>query len=355
MFKNKKHVLLAILLPVQIGLVQLAGNYPQFIETYYSNGIFPIISKFLRVALGWIPFSVGDLLLAFLLFALIRFLYRLIRSRFKNGFHKLINFTAVLSLIYCCFYLFWGLNYYRESLAKNLQLSTSSYTTEQLVAVSKKLISKTNELQLRITKSDTIKVANPYQQKEIYEKALSGYENLAIKYPQLTYKNPSVKSSLMSLFQSYNGTSGYMNPLTGEAQVNDKIPRTGYPVVTCHEMAHQIGWAAENEANFVGFLAAISNDDIYFQYSGYKMAMRYTIFELYKRDKDLYKAIFKTINKGIIKDFKTSSDFWKSYKNPFEPIVKKGYNAYLKANNQAKGITSYNYVVDLLVSYFENP
>ena len=82
--------------------------------------------------------------------------------------------------------------------------------------------------------------------------------------------------------------------------------------------------------------------------------MRYTIFELYKRDKDLYTAIFKTINKGIVKDFRASSNFWKAYKNPFEPIIKKGYNAYLKANNQANGIKSYNYVVDLLISYFEN-
>ncbi len=352
MFSIKKNTTLSILLPLQIVLVQFAGKYPAFIETYYSNGVYPIISKFLRVFLGWIPFSFGDVLLGTLLFLFLRFIYRLIKSRFKNVLPKLLSFTAVLSVIYFFFYFFWGLNYYRESLAKNLDLEQSAYTTEELLVLAKKLINKTNELQIAITKSDTAKVINQYQPKEMYKIAIDGYDNLSKTYPQLVYKNKSVKSSLMSLFQSYNGTSGYMNPLTGEAQVNDKIPKTGYPVVTCHEMAHQIGWAAENEANFVGFLAATHNKDMYFKYSGYKMAMRYVIYELYKRDKKLYKEVYKTINKGIKKDIKDGYAFWKKYKNPFEPLIKKGYNAYLKANKQQNGIQSYNYVVDLLVAYY---
>ena len=61
----------------------------------------------------------------------------------------------------------------------------------------------------------------------------------------------------------------------------------------------------------------------------------------------------KTVNVGILKDFKESYDFWEQYQNPFEPFIKKGYDAYLKANNQQKGVASYNYVVDLLISYFE--
>ena len=157
----------------------------------------------------------------------------------------------------------------------------------------------------------------------------------------------------MSLLQMYNGTSGYLNPLTGEAQVNDRIPKTSYPTTTCHEMAHQIGFAAENEANFVGFLAANYNEDVYFKYASYRMAFGYCISELRKRDKELSKDLWKTVNKGIAKDFNYSYSYWQQYKNPFEPLVKKGYNAYLKANKQDKGVESYNYVVDLLISYFE--
>jgi hypothetical protein len=72
-----------------------------------------------------------------------------------------------------------------------------------------------------------------------------------------------------------------------------------------------------------------------------------------KRDSTKSKELIKLVNKGVLKDFNASTEFWQQYENPFEPLVKKGYNAYLKANKQAKGVQSYNYVVDLLISYFE--
>ena len=350
---NKKHIVLTIFLPIQILLLQFAASNPAFIEFYYSNGIYPVISSFFRIILGWIPFSVGDLLVAFGLFIFIRFLIRLIKTRFKNFIPKIIHFTAVLSVIYFCFYLFWGLNYYRENLAKTLKYEQQEYTTEQLQKVTEHIIKKLNYYQHKITKSDTLKVENPYKQKEMYIMAATGYDNLSKDFPQLKYQFKSVKSSLMSLLQTYNGTSGYLNPLTGEAQVNDRIPKTSYPTTTCHEIAHQIGFAAENEANFVGFLAANYTNDLYFKYASYRMAFGYCISEMRKRDRNISKELWKTVNKGIAKDFNASYQFWQVYKNPFEPIVKKGYNAYLKANKQSKGVQSYNYVVDLLISYFQ--
>ena len=84
------------------------------------------------------------------------------------------------------------------------------------------------------------------------------------------------------------------------------------------------------------------------------MAFGYCISELRKRDRKLTKKLWKTVQIGIEKDFNASYQFWKSYKNPFEPLVKKGYNAYLKANKQDKGIASYSYVVNLFIHYFES-
>lgn len=326
---------------------------PAFVEKYYSNGIYPYISSFFRILLGWIPFSFGDVLLGLGIFLLFRFFIKLIKSRFKKFIPKIMHFTAVLSVIYFCFYLFWGLNYYRESLAKSLNYQQKKYTTEQLKNVTEHIIKKLNYYQLKIAKNDTLIVENPYQPKEMYTIAVEGYDNLSKDFPQLKYQHQSIKSSLMSLLQTYNGTAGYLNPLTGEAQVNDKLPKTSYPTTTCHEMAHQIGFAAENEANFIGFLATNYNDDIYFKYASYRMAFGYCISEVRKRDSNLSKELWQTVNKGITKDFNNSYLFWQQYKNPFEPIIKKGYNAYLKANKQAKGVQSYNYVVDLFICYFE--
>lgn len=350
---NKKHIFLSVLLPIQVFLVQYLSQKTQFIEQYYANGIYPIISKFLRFVLGWLPFSFGDVLGIFLLISLIKGIYLLIKNRFKNTIPQLLKFTAILSIIYGCFYTFWGLNYFREPLAKNLGLTQSKYTTEQLISTTKKVIEQLNKYHLEITKNDTIKVNVPYSTKEIYKKSMNGYGNLTKTYPQLAYERASVKSSLVSLFQSYNGTSGYINPLTNEAQVNNMVPKTSMPTTTCHEIAHQIGWAAENDANFIGFLASISNNDVYFKYSGYRMAFSYLIRDVRKTNKKLATELWNDVHKGVLKDFNASYKHWQQFENPIEPYFKKGYNSYLKANNQSKGIQSYNYVVDLLIAYYQ--
>ena len=276
---QKKHLFFTFLLPVQIVLVQIAGQYPAFIEHFYSNGIYPMIARLLRFLFGWIPFSVGDLLLFFLVFASLRFVYRLCKSRFQNWIAKFVHLTANLSGIYCCFYLFWGLNYYRAPLKETLGYKQREYTTSQLVNTTYYVVEQLNFYQQNITNFDSIQVENPYSEKKIHQMAVVGYQNLAQDFPMFTYEAPSVKRSFMSLLQTYNGTSGYFNPLTGEAQVNDRIPKTGYPTTICHEMAHQIGFAAENEANFVGFLAANYTDDLYFKYASYRMAFGYLIRE----------------------------------------------------------------------------
>lgn len=349
----KKTVLIAALLPIQMIFINLLSNKPAFIERYYSCGIYPYISRFLRLVFGWLPFSVGDVIGLILICLLLFEIYKLFKNRFRNLIKKLIRLTAFLSIIYFCFYCFWGLNYFREPLAKKLQLQSSQYSTEQLKTVTDFFLIKLNDIQVKITGNDTLKVDVPYSNSEIYNKVKDSYKMLTIKYPQLNYKTESIKSSMVSLFQSYNGTSGYLNPITGEAQVNSMIPKTGMPSTACHEVAHQIGWSAENEANFVGFLASISSKDIYFNYSGYRMALRYCIRELRKREPELYKEYWFKINKGIRKELKDNYDFWKQFENPIEPYLKKGYNSYLKANNQSKGIESYSYVVDLLIAYLE--
>ena len=120
---------------------------------------------------------------------------------------------------------------------------------------------------------------------------------------------------------------------------------------TSHEIAHQIGYAAENEANFIGYLASTKHTDTYFKLAGHVTALKYLLSELHKRDPELYKEALKNINSGILKNFQESNTFWTTYENPFEPIFKKSYNVYLKANKQKNGIETYSYMVDLLLHY----
>ncbi|WP_027138784.1 DUF3810 domain-containing protein [Gaetbulibacter saemankumensis] len=350
---RKNKTIIALLLIPQILLVKLLAHYPDFIEHYYSKGIYPMLSKIFRFTLGWLPFSFGDIFYSLAVIYIIRWFYINRKRLRKDTKQWLIDVASAISIIYFAFHLFWGLNYYRLPLHKNLNLN-HDYTTEQLVSVTKKLITKTNELHLKITKNDTVKVNLPYSKTTILKMAPEGYKNLKTIFPNLDYHPKSIKKSLFSYPLTYMGFSGYLNPLTNEGQVNGVIPFFKFPSTTCHEIAHQLGYAAENEANFIGYLAAIHNTDIYFQYVGHSFGLRYCLNEIYFRDETLYENIVATVNKGILKNYKETRDFWQAHQNPTEPFFKMFYTGYLKANKQDKGLESYSYVVALLTNYYEH-
>ncbi len=351
--QKRTRVILTLLLPVQYIALLILRRFPQFIETYYSQGIYPYISKISRFVFGWIPFSLGDIFYTLFVIFFIRWLYKNIRRVTKEPVHFALDITAATSVVYLMFNLMWGLNYYRVPLHETLSLDRE-YTTEQLISTTERLIAKSNELHRQLGYADSTKIDLPYTQKEVFAKSAQGYEKLETTYPNLRYSPRSIKKSMWSLGLTYMGYSGYFNPLTGEAQVNQLIKTYKFPVVSCHEQAHQIGYAAENEANFIATLATLHNDDPYIQYTGYIFALRYCINEIARRDMEAYKEILPTVNFGILESYREMREFWSSYANPFEDISKAFWDQFLKANNQSKGIMSYSYMVALVVNYFED-
>jgi len=336
---------------VQIALVQLFSRFPNLVEKYYSNGVYKAISVFYRSSLGWIPFSIGDLLYIGFGVFFIRFIYVLFRDKLSELRSYRLSIGGTLSVLYFFFFFSWGMNYYRIPLATKLKLEKQAYTTAQLNAFTLKTTAHINKLHLAVVDNDSLAYIVPYSRKEIYKMAKSGYDELSKSQTSFKYRVRSVKNSLLSVPLTYMGFAGYLNPFTGEAQVNSKIPKYILACTVSHEMAHQIGYAAENEANFIGYLACVSHTDIYFKLAGHITALRYLLSELYKRDKELYQTVINNINPGILVNLQESNVFWSQYKNPLEPYFKKSYSVYLKANQQKSGIKSYSYMVDLLVHY----
>jgi hypothetical protein len=214
------------------------------------------------------------------------------------------------------------------------------------------LIAKTNAIHFQITRNINLKVSNPDSIASIFIKAQNGYDNLSNTYSFFEYKNPSIKKSLFSLPLTYMGFGGYLNPFTNEAQVNFKLPKYGLPMVVCHEMAHEMGYASESEANFVGFLSATKNKDLYFQYSAYSSALRYCLHNIERKDASQLKRFERKINPGILANYQESTLFWKQYETPIEKGFKVFYDHFLKMNQQKDGLESYSKFVDLMVNYY---
>ena len=352
MDSKKTYKILTVLLIMQWAFIQLIAQFPAVIERYYSNGFYIYISNFLRIILGWIPISVGDLIYIFGILFIFRSIYKAFKNRKLNLKNTLFKIGGILSVIYFLFNFNWGLNYFRIPLSETFHFKKTSYSNDELYRLTQKFIQKVNETQVLITKNDTLIVENPSTKKELRPTAYLAYETLQKKYLQFHYSNPEVKNSLFSVPLTYMGFSGYLNPITNEAQVNSLIPKNNYPATTCHEIAHQIGYASEKEANFIGYLAAINSTDNYFNYSGYLMATRYCLGEVYRKDSLQFEVLKKELNKGVLKDLKQQKDFWESYKNRSEQYFKIFYDSFLKANKQDDGIKGYNQVVLLLINYY---
>ena len=147
------------------------------------------------------------------------------------------------------------------------------------------------------------------------------------------------------------GFSGYLNPFTHEYNINSLIPVNSKPMVISHEIAHEIGFSSEMEANFISYISLINSKNTYYQYFGHSFALRQCLNELRKLNKENYNLQLSQINKGILENYKETFEFWNNYNNPFEPIIKNIYDKFLKANKVKAGIKSYNQSLSLILKY----
>ena len=91
-------------------------------------------------------------------------------------------------------------------------------------------------------------------------------------------------------------------------------------------MGHQLGYAKENEANFIGFLACRGVRLI--RRSGIRRYLDlyvYAIQELYFRDSVLAMSLRVQLNPGVRQDLRELRRFNRRYANPLEPMIWKAY------------------------------
>lgn len=352
---TKKQWFTALFLLVMAVIIRLFAANASWVESYYSAKFYPVLGKLIRRLFNWLPFSFGDLLygIAFIwltykiIYGIKLMVKRQISSqRFKKG---LLRWTIVLLFIYVLFNLFWGINYDRKGVAHQLNLSVDKYTLAELTKIDSLLLQKVNEHKAVLITQTYL----PKSKTEIFAGAINAYKEIEKKYSFLHYDAISVKSSLWGWVGDYLGFTGYYNPFTGEAQVNRGVPAFLQPYTTCHEIGHQLGYAKENEANFVGYLAASASKDRAFNYSAYLDLFMYANRSLAQVDSLAAKNFAQQLLPEVKTDLKEWKTFLINHKNPVEPGIRWLYGKFLESNNQPSGMLSYDEVTGLLIAYYK--
>ncbi len=339
-----------VLLPIQFIVFKIITSNGEWVEYYYSRGFFKIVSQFLRIITSWTSFSIGLILVyifsAFLVYLIIKIIFR-IRKKSLTFRQIVINFFAYLSPVYLFFMLTWGLAYHKKPLERILNLNTKNIRNQEVIALCNELIDSTNVTRARISESKLMELTF----EKVFELAPVGYENLEVRYNFLNYTTPSIKKAFGSNLLAYMSTGGvYMFP-SGEANVNTNNMIYDAPYVTTHEMAHQLGFASEEEANYLAYLSCKNNPDPVFQYSAYYGTVFRALSKVWEIDSSYSKTLFDKLSPAVKADREKERLVWKKFRNPIQQyLVSPFYDLFLKSNGQEQGSRSYDLVIDLMVA-----
>ena len=332
-------------------LIFLFGMSSTAVEFLYTHGVYQISAAIQRFLSSIFPFALGDFLYLMLVFYAVYSVFKGIKKLVKTKHYfggssskalliQPINFVLVL---YIAFKLLWGLNYSRMPVTSLLGIKNEKYTDQQLVALGDYMVEQINVIQA--SRSAQQQLRRTYTIKELQEKAAAAYQQLAVKNPYFTYKNPALKAVLSSWLVTKIGLEGYYNPLSGEANVNMLLNPANLPFVTCHEISHQLGVAREDEANLIGYLATTASQDTNFRYSGNYCVLKSVLFEIGVKSPLEYARLRKKINPLTLQDFKSDREFWGKYNSNMFGYMETTLDQFLKLNNQYKGVKSYQDIV----------
>jgi hypothetical protein len=356
-FSSENQWFLISLLPLAILLTKLSKVFPSFIEKFYSSFFYKIIAYVLSSITGFLPFSLAELIVisltTFLFIYILKtilHLYKCKKKRLKVLENLALNTLAACGLICFSFQFLWGFNYQRLTLDKIFQLDIRKTSSAELTQLCSRLINSSNNLREKVKENQYGVMELPYNKKYVLKTAQLGYDKASLKYTKLKGNYGAPKGILLSSPMCYTGITGFYFPFTNEANVNMSEPDSSLPFTTAHEMAHQRGFAKEDEANYIAYIACINHPDINFQYSGTLAALSYSFNALGQSDTEQYKKLILTFNKGLLNDLRYNQEFWQSYSGPIEKIEDKINDTYLKSQNQQAGTKSYGAMVDLLLA-----
>lgn len=367
--KTKRRLyLLALLLDLlALAANQLAARSSAFANAY-SHYVYRVLSLGIGSVTGLLPFSVVELLLyATLLFVLFDFVKQLRRAIRAGAARPLRRFLGhlflILSALLVLYVFLCGINYHRTSFSQEAGLSVTLgehgtvYDEADLIALCDYLVTEINatEAQLDVPfigqTMETPKASAAW----LWHAGRTGQramEKLGQRYSRLSGHYPFPKPILNTWLLSVQQTTGVYSPFTVEANYNRDIAYYDIPFTICHELSHLRGYMQEEEANFIGVLATIGADDLYFNYSGYVSAWVYAGNALARIDSTAFATLYGRINARTRQDMLYNNAYWKQFEGKPAEAHEQLNDAYLKMQGQATGVRSYGHVTDLMLEYF---
>ena len=359
---TRNRLVAAAILAVACPLLALLLSQPSLQAVLFPG--YRRLSKSLMSALAAAasiaPFAIWDWLTAALAVAAVATLARRIRRR-----QRILPWLSVVALVVAATAFLstagWALNHYAPPLSQDLGLEVGQYSEGQLASVTSYYLEQAASRAQLVPREED----GTLSQQDFYELARiagASYAPLSQRYEVFSGSTAPVKSLL--LFGEpllYSGYTGIFWAATAESSVPLGTATAELPFTMCHEAAHRLGIASEQEANFSAFLACSASDDARFSYSGYYSAFNYCVNALLAEDPERAQQLVSDALAGengpgvalVLQDRAATQAHYQAYGGPFDDVGTTVNDTYLKSFGEKDGVRSYGLVVDYLLAWLD--
>lgn len=342
---NQKILFLLLIIILQFVLVQIGKSSHSFLQLY-STSFYPKYNQSLIQFSSRFNFSIGELFYLIFFIGLISIVLKTIRFKVYNdriNWRKtLINLLVICNVFYFLFNISWSFNYSKKSFTNDFYLESLSidelkYMAENELALAKLYREKSLEDENGVFK---LKLSEQDLEKEIIKNQFSLY-GLPFLQSQYFVELENIKPSIISEGLSYLGVLGYYNPFTAEANYNQKSTQLDRPFTIAHELAHQIGYAPENEANFIAYIIADQSDNDDLKYAAHYKTLMNVLRQIIQVDPEFVKNKIDNFSDKMQRDRENEIAHAQKYLGLANDAFSNLNDTFLKANNQ-EGISSYS-------------
>ena len=226
------------------------------VEDLYGRRIYPIIQANLTALSNQSPIALIDVglvtVIAVLIALWVMSIKRARKKRLRGVGQALVSTLTLAAVIYLWFLITWGFNYARQPLEARLPYDPSRITPAAVRSLAEFAIGEANRTHAAAHAAgfpaiDAMPAPLITALQEV-ERELGRPRTTVVARPRWSILSPFFRASTVS---------GMCDPFFLETLLNPDLTGPERPIVLAHEWAHLSGYAPEDEASFVGLLAAL--------------------------------------------------------------------------------------------------
>lgn len=336
---------------LQLAIVALAaaaaGLTPPraWVERDFSNDLYPVVQAAITSTSNLTPVPLFDVIVFAVIAAAvaiwIRHGRRAWHGRRLGPVATAVRLTAVLAaVVYLWFLGAWGLNYRRVPVDESPAFDAARVTAPALRTLAARAVQEAND-RYALAHQEGFAAGDAVPAPLV--RALHEVE-ASLGRPRATVPARPKRSAFTPFFRAA-GVDGMLAPFALETLLNPDLTGPERPAVLAHEWAHLSGYASEDEASFVGLLAALQADRPS-QYSAWLALVFDTTALLTTPERQ---HLLGMLDEGPRRDQQAIIARLARRVQAVEQVSWTAYDGYLKSQGVEEGIRSYGGVVRLLI------